>query len=79
MTDLSNAIRSLASNTFASLIYILPLEGQVEQPYEMSDLLKQKKETLSSFIDQLLDPSKILPFEMPVKINASLRPYQQEG
>lgn len=42
------------------------------------ELLKRRQEE-RQFLSQLLDGSKVEPYVMPVKIDAELRKYQQEG
>ncbi len=42
---------------------------------EFSEQRKAKR----LFIQQLLDPSQLQPYTIPVTINASLRKYQQDG
>ena len=39
----------------------------------------EKKLSERKFISQLLDPKTLEPFEIPVKVNAELRKYQQDG
>jgi TATA-binding protein-associated factor len=43
-----------------------------------SEYLERKKSE-RHFITQLLDPSKLEPYKIPIKINADLRKYQQDG
>jgi TATA-binding protein-associated factor len=38
-----------------------------------------KRETEREFLTQLLDGSKVTPYEIPIKLNVELRKYQQEG
>jgi TATA-binding protein-associated factor len=38
-----------------------------------------KRETEREFLTQLLDGSKVTPYEIPIKLNVELRKYQHEG
>ncbi|KIJ17139.1 hypothetical protein PAXINDRAFT_130724 [Paxillus involutus ATCC 200175] len=79
MSDSDDDIRSTATNTFASLVKMVPLEaGLPDPPGFPEDLLKRRQEE-RQFLTQLLDGSKVEPYDMPVKINAELRKYQQDG
>jgi TATA-binding protein-associated factor len=53
----------------------LPLEKSVP---EVEGFEKSRTEE-RNFLEQLLDSSKIVPYELSVKINADLREYQKEG
>ena len=44
-------------------------------PQELID----ERETERAFLSQLLDGSKVEPYQIPVTINAELRKYQQDG
>jgi TATA-binding protein-associated factor len=41
--------------------------------------LVERRQKERHFIEQLLDTSKLDPFDIPIKVNATLRKYQQEG
>jgi TATA-binding protein-associated factor len=45
----------------------------------MSKELLAERDDERKFIAQMLDGSKVEPFEIPVSINATLRKYQQDG
>lgn len=49
-----------------------------DPPGFSEDLLK-RRETERQFLTQLLDGSKVEQYSLPVKINAELRKYQQDG
>ncbi|KAK0210306.1 SNF2 superfamily chromatin remodeling protein [Desarmillaria ectypa] len=79
MSDSDNDIRSTATNTFASLVKMVPLEaGLPDPPGFPEDLLKRRDEE-RQFLTQLLDGSKVEQYDVPVPINAELRKYQQDG
>lgn len=40
---------------------------------------EEAREKERKFVEQLLDNSKVEPFEIPVPINAELRQYQKDG
>lgn len=52
--------------------------GLPDPPGFSQDLLKRRDEE-RQFLTQLLDGSKLQSYQIPVKINAELRKYQQEG
>ncbi|KAG9012882.1 TATA-binding protein-associated factor mot1 [Tulasnella sp. 427] len=79
MSDPDTDIRFTATNTFASLVKMVPLEAGLPDPPGFSDELLQKKAEERLFLSQLLDGSKTVPYKIPVPINAELRKYQQEG
>ncbi|KAF8744257.1 chromatin remodeling protein, partial [Rhizoctonia solani] len=79
MSDNDNDCRYVASNTFASLVRMVPLEAGLPDPPGFSQELLAKRETEREFLTQLLDGSKVTPYEIPIKLNVELRKYQQEG
>ncbi|CAE7140157.1 unnamed protein product [Rhizoctonia solani] len=79
MSDNDNDCRYVASNTFASLVRMVPLEAGLPDPPGFSPELLAKRETEREFLTQLLDGSKVTPYEIPIKINVELRKYQQDG
>ena len=79
MSDNDEKVRLVATNTFASLVKMVPLEAGLPDPPGFSDDLLQRRETERKFLLQLLDGSKVEPYRIPVKINAKLRKYQQDG
>lgn len=79
MSDPDNDIRFSATNTFASLVKMVPLEAGLPDPPGFSPELLQKKAEERQFLSQLLDGSKTVPYKIPVTINAELRKYQQDG
>ncbi|CAE6520255.1 unnamed protein product [Rhizoctonia solani] len=79
MSDNDSDCRYVASNTFASLVRMVPLEAGLPDPPGFSQELLAKRETEREFLTQLLDGSKVTPYEIPIKLNVELRKYQQEG
>lgn len=79
MSDSDDQIRLMATNTFAALIKMVPLEAALPDPPGFPDDMLKKRDQERQFLSQLLDGSKVEPYEMPVKINADLRKYQREG
>ncbi|KAG9119826.1 TATA-binding protein-associated factor mot1 [Ceratobasidium sp. 392] len=75
MSDNDNDCRYVATNTFASLIRMAGLPD----PPGFSEELLAKRESEREFLTQLLDGSKVTPYEIPIKLNVELRKYQQEG
>lgn len=79
MSDSDHDVRILASTTFASIIKLVPLEAGIPDPPDMPQDLLEGRDREREFILQMMDPTKIKPFELPVAIKATLRKYQQEG
>lgn len=79
MSDSNHDVRSLATTTFASIIKLVPLEAGIAHPEGLPEDLMAGRERERDFIQQMMDPSKAKPFELPVAIKATLRKYQQEG
>uniref|UniRef100_A0AAX7TSS5 BTAF1 RNA polymerase II, B-TFIID transcription factor-associated n=1 Tax=Astatotilapia calliptera TaxID=8154 RepID=A0AAX7TSS5_ASTCA len=79
MSDPSDSIRFMATQCFATLIRLLPLEAGIPDPPAMSaDLIRQKARE-RHFLEQLLDGRKLENYKIPVPIKAELRKYQQDG
>ncbi|KAI0927991.1 hypothetical protein AcW2_004145 [Taiwanofungus camphoratus] len=79
MSDPDDDIRSTATNTFASLVKMVPLEAGLPDPPGFSEDLLQRRDEERQFLMQLLDGSKVQQYEIPITIKAELRKYQQEG
>ncbi|KAI3639757.1 hypothetical protein MIR68_002451 [Amoeboaphelidium protococcarum] len=79
MNDQHSIIRNCLSSCFAELVRLMPLESGAADPIDLSDALIQQRENLRSFVVQLLNPSQLEDFQLPVEINAQLRRYQQDG
>ncbi|MPC08117.1 TATA-binding protein-associated factor 172 [Portunus trituberculatus] len=79
MSDPDTSIRLTATQCFATLIRLLPLEGGIPDPPSMSDRMLKQKKREREFLERLLDPSKIVNHSIPIPIHAELRSYQQSG
>lgn len=79
MSDVNEPVRLVATQSFATLIRLMPLEGGVPDPPALSAELAEKKVQQRRFLEQLFDPKKLENYEIPVTINAELRSYQQDG
>ncbi|KAJ1965072.1 TATA-binding protein-associated factor mot1 [Dipsacomyces acuminosporus] len=79
MSDVDEQTRLVCTNCFAQLLKLVPLEADIPDPEGISAELVAKREHERKFLAQLMDSSKLEPFKIPVKINATLRKYQQEG
>lgn len=79
MSDADGDIRTVAAKTFATVIKLIPLEEGIKDPEGFSVEFLKGREKERDFLMQMMDPSKIKPFELPVAVNATLRKYQQDG
>ncbi|XP_048862553.1 TATA-binding protein-associated factor 172 isoform X1 [Brienomyrus brachyistius] len=79
MSDPSDSVRFMATQCFATLIRLLPLEAGIPDPPNMSDDLIRQKARERHFLEQLLDGRKLESYKIPVPIKAELRKYQQDG
>ncbi|KIJ44189.1 hypothetical protein M422DRAFT_228203 [Sphaerobolus stellatus SS14] len=79
MSDSNDDVRAISTNTFASLVKMVPLEAGLPDPPGFPEDLLKKRVSEREFLTQLLDGSKVAPYEIPVPINIELRKYQQEG
>ncbi|KAI8096669.1 uncharacterized protein BX664DRAFT_324574 [Halteromyces radiatus] len=79
MSDVDEPVRLICTNCFALLIKLVPLEAGIPDPPGMSAQMLAQRDDERKFLAQLLDSSKVENFEIPVKINAELRRYQQDG
>uniref|UniRef100_A0A4W5RIN4 B-TFIID TATA-box binding protein associated factor 1 n=1 Tax=Hucho hucho TaxID=62062 RepID=A0A4W5RIN4_9TELE len=79
MSDSSDSVRFMATQCFATLIRLLPLEAGIPDPPTMSDDLIRQKARERHFMEQLLDSRKLENYKIPVPIKAELRKYQQDG
>ncbi|XP_018593643.1 TATA-binding protein-associated factor 172 isoform X2 [Scleropages formosus] len=79
MSDPSDSVRFMATQCFATLIRLLPLEAGIPDPPNMSEELIRQKARERHFLEQLLDGRKLESYKIPVPIKAELRKYQQDG
>ncbi|KAF5391880.1 hypothetical protein D9757_001832 [Collybiopsis confluens] len=79
MSDLNEDVRATATNTFASLVKMIPLEAGLPDPPGFPEEFLKRREDERQFLTQLLDGSKVEQYTVPVPIKAELRKYQQDG
>ncbi|PIK38155.1 hypothetical protein BSL78_25007 [Apostichopus japonicus] len=79
MSDQNKSVRHLATQCFATLIRLMPLESGIPDPPMMSKSLVIKKVNERVFLDQLFNPNKLENYGIPDSIKAELRKYQQDG
>ncbi|XP_078455706.1 TATA-binding protein-associated factor 172 [Lampetra fluviatilis] len=79
MSDQTDSVRLMATQCFATLIRLMPLEAGIPDPPLMSQELASQKVRERHFLEQLLDGSKLDNYAIPVPIHAELRKYQQDG
>ncbi|KAK9885123.1 hypothetical protein WA026_010638 [Henosepilachna vigintioctopunctata] len=80
MSDQNRCTRLMGTNSFATLVQLMPLDGAVPEPPSFSNSsLKVKRDKEREFLKQLLTPSCIPEYKIPIEISAELRSYQQAG
>jgi TATA-binding protein-associated factor len=94
MSDSDDDIRSISTNTFASLVKMVPLEVSLAlftshllthlqlglpDPEGFPPELMDRRDQERGFLAQLLDGSKVEHYPIPVEIKADLRKYQVDG
>uniref|UniRef100_A0A182M311 TATA-binding protein-associated factor 172 n=1 Tax=Anopheles culicifacies TaxID=139723 RepID=A0A182M311_9DIPT len=82
MSDPDQSVRLVSTHCFATLIQLMPLDGLAADSggtRNLSEDLRQRKMKDRRFLEYLFSPKSIPDFEIPVKINAELRSYQQSG
>lgn len=73
MSDQNCAVRTICTQSFATLVQLLPLDS----PLLDTENLSSEKEKERSFLRYLLNPKTIPDYKVPVPIKAVLRSYQQ--
>jgi TATA-binding protein-associated factor len=79
MSDQDEDVRLLATNTFATLVKLVPLEGSVRDPEDISEELLKKKAQERRFLDQLMNVKNLEDSKLDVQVDAELRKYQRDG
>lgn len=80
MSDQNMLVRLMSTHSFANLVQLMPLDGGVPEPPAMKNsLLNARRDKEREFLQQLLTPSSIPDYQVPVPIAAELRSYQQAG
>lgn len=77
MSDQNQPVRLMATHCFATLIQLMPLDGGIPNPPNLTPELVQQKARERKFLEQLLNPKSIEDYKIPVPIKADLRSYQQ--
>lgn len=77
MSDHCEAVRIMSTRCFASLIQLMPLDGGVAEPPDLSPELRARRRSDKHFLDQLFNPKSIKDYKIPVPVSAELRSYQQ--
>ncbi|GAA96606.1 uncharacterized protein L969DRAFT_484966 [Mixia osmundae IAM 14324] len=78
-TDGNEAVRLLAARVFASIIKLVPLEAEIQDPADLPASLIARRDDERRFLSQLIDGSTIAEYVMPITVKAELRSYQREG
>lgn len=79
MSDMDPSVRLMATNCFATLIQLMPLDGTaLEAPVLSADLLVRKQRD-QKFLEHLFTPKSIPDVRIPEEITVELRNYQQAG
>ncbi|XP_047507448.1 TATA-binding protein-associated factor 172 isoform X2 [Pieris napi] len=79
MSDHNESVRVMSTRCFATLIQLMPLDGAVPEPPNLSPELKARRQRDRTFIDQLFNPKSIKDYKIPIPVSAELRSYQQAG
>lgn len=77
MSDHCEAVRIMSTRCFASLIQLMPLDGAVSEPPDLTPDLKARRRHDKQFLEQLFNPKSIKDYKIPVPVSAELRSYQQ--
>ncbi|XP_018561856.1 TATA-binding protein-associated factor 172 isoform X1 [Anoplophora glabripennis] len=80
MSDQNMCVRLMGTYSFATLVQLMPLDGGVPEPPTLQgSSLNERRIKEREFLQQLLTPSTIPDYVVPVPIAAQLRSYQQAG
>lgn len=81
MSDPDKTVRILSTHCFATLIQLMPLDGNSTDSNRalLSKDLQARKTKDKEFLECLFSPRTIPDFIVPVPIDAELRTYQQSG
>lgn len=81
MSDSNKSVRLLATQCFAQLVKLMPLD-QPSVHHNVSSLapeLLRRKQDEQRFLEQLLNPKSLNQYQLPIPVKADLRSYQQDG
>ncbi|KAL1494003.1 hypothetical protein ABEB36_009678 [Hypothenemus hampei] len=80
MSDQNLSVRLMGTHSFATLVQLMPLDGGVPEPPSLKNsVLNEERNKEREFLQQLLSPSTIPDYVIPISIGAELRSYQQAG
>ncbi|XP_022646196.1 TATA-binding protein-associated factor 172-like isoform X2 [Varroa destructor] len=82
MADQNEHVRLLATQCFANLVRLMPLDDGVSglsELFSKDEELRTKAQKQRGFIDQLLNANHAENYKVSVPVKADLRSYQQEG
>ncbi|PRP74806.1 putative TBP associated factor (Mot1) [Planoprotostelium fungivorum] len=79
MVDHDETVRREATKSFGQLVKLMPLEANTPDPEGMPGNLSEERKIQRKFMEQLIGGNQIEEFVLPVKVEATLRPYQKEG
>ncbi|XP_045535589.1 TATA-binding protein-associated factor 172 [Papilio machaon] len=79
MSDHCEAVRTMSTRCFATLIQLMPLDGAVPEPAGLSAEMRARRQRDKDFLEQLFNPKSIKDYKIPVPVSAELRSYQQAG
>ncbi|XP_070498926.1 TATA-binding protein-associated factor 172 [Chironomus tepperi] len=80
MSDQDQPVRLISTSCFATLIQLMPLDGNSPDIKEnLNEELMKRKMKDREFLEYLFRPKSIPDYKVPVPINATLRSYQQAG
>ncbi|XP_057659908.1 TATA-binding protein-associated factor 172 isoform X3 [Diorhabda carinulata] len=80
MSDQNMCVRLMGTHSFATLVQLMPLDGGVPEPPALKgSILNVRRDKEREFLHQLLSPSSIPDYNVPIHIDAQLRSYQQAG
>ncbi|XP_013143480.1 PREDICTED: TATA-binding protein-associated factor 172 [Papilio polytes] len=78
MSDHCEAVRTMSTRCFATLIQLMPLDGAVPEP-ALGAEMRARRQRDKEFLEQLFNPKSIKDYKIPVPVSAELRSYQQAG
>jgi len=79
MSDPERKVRERITYNFATMVKLMPLESSIPDPEGLDPTLVKQKQHERHFLEQLLDGKKLDDYDLPLKIDATLRSYQKEG
>ncbi|XP_041978415.1 TATA-binding protein-associated factor 172 [Aricia agestis] len=79
MSDHNEAVRTMSTRCFATLIQLMPLDGAIPEPEGLSQEMRERKARDKDFLEQLFNPKSIKDYKIPIPVSAELRSYQQAG